>query len=81
MSFTKLTDAEGSLPRDRTVALLEKPCCWQTATWDDYLALRDHPEIERIRVFFDQGWLWFEMGGEGINHSKFSDLLTMMIAF
>ncbi|NDJ15850.1 Uma2 family endonuclease [Myxacorys almedinensis] len=70
MSFTKLSD--------RTATLLEKPCRWQSGTWNDYLALRDHPHLERLRIFFDQEWLWFEMGSEGINHSKFSNLLTMM---
>ncbi|MBD2771921.1 Uma2 family endonuclease [Iningainema tapete] len=51
---------------------------WQTATWQDYVALRDDPKLERIRLFFDEGWLWVDMGAEGINHASISDLFTML---
>lgn len=54
------------------------PQQWQPATWQDYLALRDDSTLERVRLFFNQGWLWFEMGAEGINHASVSDLLTML---
>lgn len=52
---------------------------WKPATWDDYLAYRDDLTIERVKLFFYNNKLFAEMGGEGINHSKFSDLLTMML--
>lgn len=67
--------------KDRKTTLLSHPQQWQSATWDDYVALRDDAEIERIRLFFNEGWLWFEMGGEGINHAGVTNLLTMLIAF
>ena len=51
---------------------------WQPATWEDYLALRDDPSPERTRLFFDRGWLWVDMGEEGINHASVSDLFTML---
>lgn len=54
---------------------------WKSATWDDYLGYRDDPTIERVKLFFYNNKLFAEMGGEGINHSKFSDLLILMIAF
>jgi Uma2 family endonuclease len=66
-------------PSHQIADLLAKPCLWRSGTWEDYLALRDTPEVERIRVFFDEGWLWFEMGNEGINHASYSDLFTMII--
>jgi Uma2 family endonuclease len=59
-------------PRDRSSRL-------QSATWDDYLAICDDPTIERIRIFFDEGVMWTEMGEEGLNHSSVSDLFTMLI--
>ena len=67
--------------KDRKAILLSHPQRWQIATWDDYIALRDGDEIERIRLFFNEGWLWFEMGGEGINHAGVTNLFTMLIAF
>lgn len=57
---------------------LVNPCQWQTATWQDYVVLRDDPTLERIRIFFDEGWLWVDMGAEGINHASISDLFTML---
>jgi Uma2 family endonuclease len=67
--------------KDRQAILLSHPQQWQIATWDDYIALRDGNEIEHIRLFFDEGWLWLEMGGEGINHASVTNLFTMLIAF
>ncbi|MGK7930379.1 MAG: Uma2 family endonuclease [Microcystaceae cyanobacterium] len=52
---------------------------WHPATWEDYLTYRDDPSIEKIKLFFNQGYLFIEMGGEGINHAKFNELLTMIL--
>jgi Uma2 family endonuclease len=57
----------------------DRPSRLQAATWDDYLALCDEPTIERIRIFFDEGLMWTEMGEEGLNHSGICDLFTMLI--
>ncbi len=54
---------------------------WYQATWQDYVALRDTPTRERMKLAFNQGWLWVAMGGEGINHASVSDLFTMMLGF
>lgn len=51
---------------------------WHSAVWDDYIALRDAPTPERMRLFFNEGWLWVDMGAEGINHASISDLFTML---
>jgi hypothetical protein len=54
---------------------------WRQATWQDYVALRDAPTSERMKLAFNQGWLWLATGGEGINHAGVSDLFTMMFGF
>jgi Uma2 family endonuclease len=54
---------------------------WINATWEDYVALRDAPIGERMRLAFDRGRLWVDMGGEGINHAGVSDLMPMLFAF
>lgn len=54
---------------------------WKPATWDDYLTWCDHPTLEKLRLFFNQGQLLIDMGSEGINHASVSDLFTMLFAF
>ena len=54
---------------------------WQPATWEDYLAYRDDPTPERVRLFFNQGYLFVDMGSEGIDHARFRELFTMVFAF
>lgn len=51
---------------------------WQPATWEDYVAYRDDPTPERVRLFFNQGYLFVDMGSEGINHARFRELFTML---
>jgi Uma2 family endonuclease len=51
---------------------------WQKATWDDYVAYRDNPNLDEVRLFFNQEYLFIDMGNEGINHSRFNDLLTII---
>jgi Uma2 family endonuclease len=50
---------------------------WQPATWDDYVELRDSLPEGSGRIFFNQGWMLLEMG-EGINHARFTNLLTLI---
>jgi len=56
---------------------------WQPATWDDYLAISEDPNLalDQIRIFFNQGYLLVEMGQEGISHASISNLFTMIFAF
>lgn len=54
---------------------------WHRATWADYVALRDDPSPERIRLAFNEGWLWVTMGAEGISHATVSDLFIMIFGF
>jgi Uma2 family endonuclease len=53
---------------------------WQPATWDDYLAICNNPDpsFDRIRVFFHEGYLFTEMGQEGINHALFSNIFPVL---
>lgn len=51
---------------------------WQPASWQDYLACRDNVGLERVRLFFNQGYLFVDMGSEGINHASISDLFPIL---
>jgi len=67
-----------------TAATITKPkianslAQWQKATWDDYVAYRDNPNLDEVRLFFNKEYLFIDMGNEGINHSRFNSLLTMI---
>jgi Uma2 family endonuclease len=50
---------------------------WHPATWEEYLALRDAPSKERMKLIVNQAWLWIDMSGEGINHASVSDLFDL----
>ncbi len=54
---------------------------WKPATWEDYLAYRDDPTIDRVRLFFYQDHLLTDMGSEGINHAIICELFSMIFAF
>lgn len=50
------------------------------ATWEEYLHRVENPQSELECVFFNCGAMWIEdMGNEGINHSRFNKLLTMIL--
>jgi Uma2 family endonuclease len=52
---------------------------WQPAAWEDYVACRDDLSLERVRLFFNQGYFWIDMGSEGINHARVNELFTLLI--
>ncbi|CAD5922530.1 Uma2 family endonuclease [Planktothrix agardhii 1806] len=54
---------------------------WQPATWEDYLAYVNNPNLEEFNISFNQGYLWIDMGNEGINHARFNELLTLIFGF
>jgi Uma2 family endonuclease len=58
---------------------ISPPGPWQPATWADYERSRDAMTEGSGRLFFDEGYLWVAMGGEGINHSRLNDLVTLVI--
>lgn len=48
------------------------------AAWPDYVAVRDDPAADWRKLAFHKGWLWVDMGKEGPNHARFSDLITAL---
>ena len=64
-------------------ATLEKPQNltypqWKNATWSEYLAIVENPNLEDVRVFYNEGELWIDMGYEGPLHAIYNDLFTMI---
>ncbi len=56
-----------------------KVSSWQAATWTEYLQRVEHPRSDAEQVFFNLDTIWIDMGNEGINHSRFNKLLTMLL--
>jgi Uma2 family endonuclease len=64
-----------------TLATLQSPpksSGWYSATWDEYLQRVENPASEQESIFFNLDTIWIDMGNEGINHSRFNELFTMM---
>ncbi|HEY9864696.1 MAG TPA: Uma2 family endonuclease [Candidatus Obscuribacterales bacterium] len=53
----------------------------QPATWEDYLAYVNNSNLKDFNISFNQGYLWIDMGNEGINHARFNELLTLVFGF
>ena len=54
---------------------------WVPATWADYLAACEEAEAKQadhFRIYFNQGYLFVDMGWEGISHAKCRELLSML---
>ena len=53
---------------------------WQPASWEDYLRDRDDPDPRISRLFFNQNFLFVDLGSEGINHASVNNLFPMLFA-
>jgi Uma2 family endonuclease len=58
-----------------------KVSSWQAATWTEYLQRVEHPRSDAEQVFFNLDTIWIDMGNEGINHSRFNKLFTLIFGF
>jgi Uma2 family endonuclease len=54
---------------------------WRNATWVEYLQRIENPQSESERIFFHLDTIWIDMGNEGINHSRFNELFTLIFGF
>lgn len=54
---------------------------WRSGTWEEFVAYCEDKTLDEVRVFFDRGYLFVDMGNEGINHSRFTRLFVMIFGF
>jgi Uma2 family endonuclease len=59
----------------------QKISSWRNATWAEYLQRIENPQSESERIFFNLNAIWIDMGNEGINHSRFNELFTLIFGF
>ena len=67
-------------PKNAQITLSTSLPKWEPATWEDYLRDRDDPTLERVRLFFNQNYLFVDIASEGINHASVNNLFPMLFA-
>jgi Uma2 family endonuclease len=60
---------------------IQRVSSWPKATWAEYLQRLENPVSDREQVFFNLDTIWIDMGNEGINHSRFNELFTLIFGF
>jgi Uma2 family endonuclease len=53
---------------------------WVKASWEEFLALADSPELERARFYYDDGYTRIETVPIGSGHSQDNTLLSQMVS-
>lgn len=53
---------------------------WVKATWDEFLALVEHPELEKARCYYDTGWMRIETMPIGFAHGRDNFLLSSFVS-
>ena len=64
-----------------TSVIIDSPArisSWRNATWSEYLECVENLG-EQERIFFNLDTIWIDMGNEGINHSRFNELFTLIL--
>jgi Uma2 family endonuclease len=62
-----------------TLSQSQKINSWHNATWADYFQRIENPQSDSERIFFNLDTIWIDMGNEGINHSRFNELFSLLL--
>lgn len=52
---------------------------WQSASWEEYTLLADHPNSESGRCYYDQGWMRIEMSALGPLHGRENSIVSTLV--
>jgi Uma2 family endonuclease len=52
---------------------------WVPATWEEFLAIVDRPELEKARCYYDDGWMRIETMPIGFAHGRDNSLLASVV--
>ncbi|KAM3092534.1 Uma2 family endonuclease [Phormidesmis sp. 146-35] len=53
---------------------------WVSATWEEFLALVDRPELEPARCYYDAGWMRIETMPIGSAHGQDNSILAAIVS-
>ena len=68
-----------SIAANQTIAASPILPEWRKASWEEYVQHRDRSQTKWTRVFFNDGYLWVDEMGEGINHARINNLFTLIL--
>ncbi|MCU0570254.1 MAG: hypothetical protein MUF49_27230 [Oculatellaceae cyanobacterium Prado106] len=53
---------------------------WVSATWEEFLAIVNRPELEKAQCYYDQGWMRIETMPIGFAHARDNALLASVVS-
>lgn len=53
---------------------------WVAATWEEFLALSERPELEKARCYYDAGWMRIEAMPIGSAHGQDNSILAAVVS-
>ncbi|WP_346292292.1 Uma2 family endonuclease [Sphaerothrix gracilis] len=53
---------------------------WVVATWDEFLTLTGHPDLEKARFYYDLGWMRIETMPIGSAHGQDNSILAAVVS-
>lgn len=53
---------------------------WVTATWEAYVALCERPDFEKVRCYYDKGWMRIEMAALGSWHGRENSVVSKVVS-
>ena len=56
------------------------PDTWVSATWEEFLALSERPELDQARYYYDGGWMRVETMPIGFAHGRDNSLLASIVS-
>lgn len=65
-------------PTNQSTTLTIPPKTWHPATWELFVRYCEESTFDEVRAFYNAGLIWVDMGNEGINHSNFCQLISMI---
>ncbi|NJM48806.1 MAG: hypothetical protein HC860_23730 [Alkalinema sp. RU_4_3] len=52
---------------------------WVEASWDEFLVASKNSEIDKLRCYYDRGWMRIETMGLGSGHSQDNTLISQVV--
>jgi Uma2 family endonuclease len=53
---------------------------WVEATWDEFVSISKNSEIDKLRCYYDRGWMRIETMGVGSGHSQDNTLISQVVS-
>ncbi|MEB3294754.1 MAG: Uma2 family endonuclease [Synechococcales bacterium] len=68
-----------TLSTPKTTSTSKVTDTWVQATWEEFLIESENSEIEKLRCYYDRGWMRIETMAIGFSHGKDNATLMMVV--